>query len=167
MKKNRTAQSGETGNRVTRSGYAMKARPLPLFTTSATCKTNAMKSSTKFSFEWVCKANGKYINSITGTPSSSAMKPKIEKIANPAKTEVMLLPKQTIIVSLKRKWIKYGKVGQVIDSFHNSPKWRLVYQQELRPIQTWFHLSGRWFRKVIILKKGQKYFTWFPCTRLI
>ncbi len=34
-------------------------------------------------------------------PNSVAKNPKTEKIANPAKTEVKQLPKQTIMVSLK------------------------------------------------------------------
>ncbi len=39
----------------------------------------------------------------TSTPSSSAMKPKMEKIANPAKTDVIQLPKHTMRVSLKKQ----------------------------------------------------------------
>ena len=37
----------------------------------------------------------------TGTPSSEAMKPSTEKMANPANTEVQQLPKHTIRVSLE------------------------------------------------------------------
>ena len=37
----------------------------------------------------------------TGTPSSEAMNPSTEKMANPAKTDVKQLPKQTISVSLE------------------------------------------------------------------
>ena len=39
--------------------------------------------------------------SATGTPSSEAMKPRTEKMAKPANTDVQQLPKQTIKVSLE------------------------------------------------------------------
>ena len=55
----------------------------------------------------------------TGTPSSCAMKPSTEKMANPANTEVKQLPKQTIIVSLKcpepmRKLAMIGSIQTVV-----------------------------------------------------
>ena len=77
MAKKRIAHNGEMGSLVTRSGYAIKARPVPPFTTS-----------------------------LTSTPNSFAKNPRIENIANPAKTDVRQLPKHTIIVSLKIKDIK-------------------------------------------------------------
>merc|ERR1719490_389959 len=60
------------GNRVTRSGQASKANPVPGFATS-----------------------------FTSTPSSVAMNPRTEKMAKPAVKEVMQLPMQTIMVSRK------------------------------------------------------------------
>ena len=77
MAKKRIAHNGEMGSLVTRSGYAMKARPVPPFTTS-----------------------------FTSTPNSFARNPRIENIANPANTDVRQLPKHTIIVSLITKDIK-------------------------------------------------------------
>ena len=65
------AHKGEIGSLVTKSGYAMKARPVPPLTTSS-----------------------------TSTPNSRAKNPKIENMANPAKTEVRQFPKHTIKVSL-------------------------------------------------------------------
>ena len=71
MAKKRIAHSGEIGSLVTRSGYAINASPVPPFTTSSTF-----------------------------TPNSFAKNPKIEKIANPANTDVRQFPKHTIKVSL-------------------------------------------------------------------
>ena len=72
MAKKRMAHSVGNGKRVTRSGYASKARPVPDFATS-----------------------------FTSTPSSVAMNPRTEKMAKPAVKEVMQLPMQTIMVSRK------------------------------------------------------------------
>ena len=69
--KNNKAQRFGNGNRVTKSGKTMNAKPDPLLTTSGTV-----------------------------TPISCAMKPKIEKTVNPAKIDVKAFPKETIMVSL-------------------------------------------------------------------
>ena len=71
MAKNRNDHNGETGILDTASGYAMKAKAGPLFTTS-----------------------------FTSCPVCSAINPKIEKITKPANTDVPQLMKETKRASL-------------------------------------------------------------------
>lgn len=72
MKKNRTAQRFGRGIRTTASGYAMKANPAPLWTTS-----------------------------LIGICISFAKNPRMENITKPANSEVSRLVKVTKIASLE------------------------------------------------------------------
>ena len=110
MAKNSTAQSGAIGKRVTKSGYAINASPVPPWTTFliSTPSSLALKkikleltlttAHTLKRIIFLCGSLQTLINSLILTRN-----PRIENMANPANTDVKQFPKHTIKVSLVLK----------------------------------------------------------------